>query len=289
MTEGFWMSRDVVTQRGLPEVPGSESVRPRRRGYWSDERFNGWDQPVVGVSWEDVRGRGRESEEGSVCYCKWGGLDLPTEAEWERACRAGSDTEYHFGDGERGVGSVWVARGGLGIGVARSGAAASERVWPGRHARERVGVVPGLVRGLSRGGCGGSPRSGSRRRPRAARRLLGRRRQGAAAAPAAPGSPPAAAGGTMASAPVCREAGPGPGGAGARVGASRRRGGHRGGRGARPERAEVSPAWDKTRGGRARHYRERKENEAETKGARGKHEPRPAKSGLREVRVQRRI
>jgi hypothetical protein len=29
----------------------------------------------------------------------------------------------------------------------------------------------------------------------------------------------------------------------------------------------VSPAWDKTRGGRTRHYRERKENEAETKGA----------------------
>ena len=30
---------------------------------------------------------------------------------------------------------------------------------------------------------------------------------------------------------------------------------------------EVSPAWDKTRGGRTRHYQERKENEAETKGA----------------------
>ena len=30
---------------------------------------------------------------------------------------------------------------------------------------------------------------------------------------------------------------------------------------------EVSPAWDKTRGGGTRHYRERKENEAETKGA----------------------
>ena len=30
---------------------------------------------------------------------------------------------------------------------------------------------------------------------------------------------------------------------------------------------EVSPAWDKTRGGRTRHYQERKENEAEPKGA----------------------
>ena len=30
---------------------------------------------------------------------------------------------------------------------------------------------------------------------------------------------------------------------------------------------EVSPAWDKTRGGRTRHNQERKENEAEPKGA----------------------
>jgi hypothetical protein len=33
------------------------------------------------------------------------------------------------------------------------------------------------------------------------------------------------------------------------------------------EGLEVSPAWDKTRGGRARHNQERKENEAESKGA----------------------
>ena len=57
--------------------------------YWGNDKFNQPKQPVVGVSWHDAKR-----------YCAWAGLRLPSEAEWEYACRAGTTTRYHSGDGE---------------------------------------------------------------------------------------------------------------------------------------------------------------------------------------------
>jgi formylglycine-generating enzyme required for sulfatase activity len=62
--------------------------------------------PVTAVSWEDARR-----------YCGWlsgrGPLRvrLPSESEWENACRAGSTTEYCFGDDEGRLGEYgWFER-----------------------------------------------------------------------------------------------------------------------------------------------------------------------------------
>jgi len=58
-------------------------------GGQDDRRFIGADLPVEGASWESVSD-----------WCRKAGLRLPTEAEWEFACRADTRTSYSFGDSE---------------------------------------------------------------------------------------------------------------------------------------------------------------------------------------------
>jgi sulfatase modifying factor 1 len=73
---GFLISKYEVTQAVWQKVMGN-----------NPSEFKGDNNPVEQVSWDDCQE-----------FCKKTGLRLPTEAEWEYACRAGTTTKYYWGN-----------------------------------------------------------------------------------------------------------------------------------------------------------------------------------------------
>ena len=80
-----YMEKTNDHSRCRPLEPGQKDHTPQ---YWNDPRYSQDDFPVVGVDWFDA-----------CAYCAWAGKTLPTEAQWERAARAGLEGQnYPWGD-----------------------------------------------------------------------------------------------------------------------------------------------------------------------------------------------
>ena len=93
ITQGFWMGKYEVTQAQWRAVVEWKQDNGGTSLSASPSYFSGDDRPVEYVSWNDCQSwLAALSEMTGKTY------RLPTEAEWEYACRAGSTTEYSFGD-----------------------------------------------------------------------------------------------------------------------------------------------------------------------------------------------
>ena len=85
MAKPFWIGIHEVTQEQYKAVMANNPAHSK-----------GVNKPVEGVSWDDANEFCRKASARTTKKFR-----LPTEAEWEYACRAGSKTRYYFGDDEK--------------------------------------------------------------------------------------------------------------------------------------------------------------------------------------------
>jgi len=83
LNRGFWLADTECTQRLWRAVMGD-----------NPSYFRGDELPVERVSWDAIQRFLKKAEELSPGL----GLQLPTEAQWEYACRAGTQTPFGLGE-----------------------------------------------------------------------------------------------------------------------------------------------------------------------------------------------
>jgi len=84
IARGFYMSKYPIPWGLYKTVTGKDP-----------SSYQGQNQPVENVTWYEARGVCKQLSKRSGVQFR-----LPTEAEWEYACRAGTTTWFYFGDKE---------------------------------------------------------------------------------------------------------------------------------------------------------------------------------------------
>ena len=150
ISTGFWMAAYEVTQSQWRRIVGAFPDRPPSAEFGEGDTF-----PMYWVNYAEAetfcRRLTERAQKSSGLPAGWT-FALPTEAQWEYACRAGTTTASSFGDSlSRAHANITDpppsgARFGAGLGRVDAGRNLSRQsLGPVRHARQHLRVVPRLV------------------------------------------------------------------------------------------------------------------------------------------------
>jgi formylglycine-generating enzyme required for sulfatase activity len=98
LSRGYWLARTECTQSQWAAVMGTTVDQQRASGEaFGEVSGRGPQHPMVFVSWQDAQTWVEQMNAMAPLPGEWHWA-LPTEAQWEQACRAGSETAYNTGE-----------------------------------------------------------------------------------------------------------------------------------------------------------------------------------------------